>query len=458
MPDKLMSPQRQQQLLKAAESTIGLMNIGVDGHAALQKIAEDEMLNDHEVTVVAHAVNNSRQLAHLESSEGDEREDAFPLIDPRQVRPHGETQPATNADQSTGDRYGKQETPGDTTEQKYHEPEAVDVHQELSKAAAASYHDSGDYRLRADQPDHAQILREGWGLEKVAERPQYTSTVPFSKISHYRIGIDEGQMRYLRNIEACHQSIAKVAEAMRHLDAPEWGEVEKVAHQLGAEPATLDIIYAASGVEKFGQGRADLTKVASTVYTSQRVKELAEECVRADTFWKAAADVHAATAILREQYQEAEADLFPKEAAVTIDASPSHLAQPLASAPTDLLGGLQERTIRDALDQEAKGESGEVWEGPKPELKQELRELRTQHRLQQLMSDDFISGHGLPEVVDAYNAAISVNPNFGHAELVSYVRQHLATQGAVPFDQQIRARESKQVRYTREDVDQESLI
>lgn len=458
MPDKLMSQERHQQLLKAAEQTIGLMNIGIDGHAALQKVAEDELLNDHEVTTVAHAVNNSRQLAHLESSEGDEREDAFPLIDPEQVRPHGDTQPATNADQSTGDRYGKQEEPGDSTEQKYHEPEATDIHKELSKAASASYYESGDYRLRAEQPDHLQILRDGWGTSEVPERPNYTSTVPFSKISHYRIGIDEGQMRYLRHMEECQGAIAKVAEELRRLDAPQWGEVEKVAHQLGADQATLDIIYDASGVEKFGQGRADLTKVASTVYTSSRVKALAEECVRADTFWKAAADVHAATALLREQYQEAEAALFPKEAAVTIDASPGHLAQPLATAPTDLLGGLEERTLRDAFDQEAKGEKGETWAGPKPELKQELRELRTQHRIQQLMGDNFISGHSLPEVVDAYNSAVSVNPNFGQAELVSYVRQHLATQGAVPFDQQIRARERKQVSRTREDEDQESLI
>ncbi len=56
------------------------------------------------------------------------------------------------------------------------------------------------------------------------------------------------------------------------------------------------------------------------------------------------------------------------------------------------------------------------------------------------MEDEYIGGHSIPEVIEAYNAAMSVNPNFGRAELVSYIRQHLATQGAVPLDLQLRAR------------------
>jgi len=67
MSEKLMSDERHEHLLKSAEETVGLMNIGIDPNAALAKVAEDKNLNDHEVDVVAHAVNNSKQLAYLQN-------------------------------------------------------------------------------------------------------------------------------------------------------------------------------------------------------------------------------------------------------------------------------------------------------------------------------------------------------------------------------------------------------
>jgi len=45
-------------------------------------------------------------------------------------------------------------------------------------------------------------------------------------------------------------------------------------------------------------------------------------------------------------------------------------------------------------------------------------------------------------VVDSYNRAMSVNPRFGEAELTSYIRSDLATEGGVPLDLQLRATKS----------------
>jgi len=452
MTEQLMSSARQDQLMKAAEETVGLMNVGVEPNAALSKIAKDNDMNDHEVEVVAHAVNNGRQLAHIQNSPEDDREKEFPLIDPEKVRPHGDTQPATNADQNTGYRYGVQETPGEDTEAKMDAPDADEIQEDLRKSASNSYLEQGDYRLREEQPDYAGQLREGWGLsepqQKVAE---YVNPTPFAKLSHYRIGIEEANLRYLKRVDDCMGEMQKVANGMRRLDAPKWAEVEKTAAAMGAEKATLDMIFATCDIEKFGEQRADLSvKTASRIYALPKVYELAEHCVRADTLWKEAADVHTARGILQEQQSAAENALFPKEAAgspysnsplgvqTNVSASLGEFAEPIEKAPEEFTG-LTPDVLQHAIGGGApEGEGGP--QAPGYDFRQEMRNIDARSSIENLMQDDYISGHSTPEVIDAYNAAMSVNPDFGRAEMISYVRQHLATEGSVPLDLQIRAR------------------
>ena len=450
MTDELMSEARHIELIKAAEETIGMVNIGVDCNAALAKIAADKDLNDNEVSIVAHAVNNSRQLAHIQSTTGEEREDAFPLIDPDKVRSYGELQPTTNADVSTGNRYGDQETPGESTEQKFDDPDATEVHEEqLEKAAHLNYIGDGDFRLRKEPVDNAALLRDAWGLDSVPAPAEYIDPNPFAKISHYRIGIEEADVQYCQLVQQCTDSMEKVAEAMRRVDAPPWADVEHAAVKLGADDTTLDMIFDLTGLANFGEKRPERQeKTAGTLYVSERALEIAEDCVRANTFWKSAADVHAAGQVLRGEYVDAEASLLPKEAksetarlGAHFDMKPGDFAEAIEGAPREFLG------VSDELLQDLRG--GPVSPGTKsdlftlkPGVRGELKSYGVRNQIQDLMSDDFIGGHSLPEVVEAFNAAMSVNPHFGRAELVSYVRQHLATDGAVPMDQQIRARES----------------
>lgn len=460
MPENLMSDSRHAELIKAAEETIGLMNIGVDGNAALSKVAQDQTMNDHEVEIVAHAVNNSKQLAHLQTAEPEDREKPFPLIDPDVVK--NELQPPTNASTSVGDRYGPQDQPSQNAEDRAEQPDAVGIHKELLEKAAASSYEADELYLNGPSqvPDNLQVLRDDWGLqqEKVAlaqMKPHEDQFRPFQKLSHYQIGIEEARVRYLTKVSQCIDELQALHTEMRRLDAPEWQEVEKVAHALGAESATLDLAYAAADIEKFGQARADLqVKTAGAIQTTQRVRELADKIVCADTLWKEASDIYAAQQELERQLDQAESGLCQtKQAAGEYPYSPKELAggsipvdlgqiaQEVEQAPRDYFtspetlieasGGevdpkVEYRTMEDAFDQP---------------FRQGMANTDTRARIEGLMEDDFIGGHSLPEVVEAYNAAMSVNPNFGQAELVSYMRQHLATEGAVPLDLQIRARD-----------------
>jgi hypothetical protein len=439
MSEKLMSDERHEHLLKSAEETVGLMNIGIDPNAALAKVAEDKNLNDHEVDVVAHAVNNSKQLAYLQNNDGDDREGEFPLIDPENVRAYGDNQPATNADANTGDRYGSQECPGDNIEAKMDAPDAPEIHEELLKESNALCE---DYRLRPEAVDYGAVLREGWALGGVHKVAEYVDPNPFSHLTRYNVGIGEADMRYTAKTAETTDTMQEVADYMRRIDAPEWALVEKTAAALDASKPILDMVYAMSGIEKFGAARHDWSvKTAGQLKVSRTVLDLAEKCAHADTCWQEAADIHAAGQILREQLKVAEEDLFPKEEKLAA-LNPGELADPIEKAPEEF--GISSDTVQSAIG--GVGEKPETEAKPfKPSqaIRQELENVNARGQLEGLMEDEYVSGHSLPEVIDAYNAAMSVNPEFGNAELVSYVRQHLATQGAVPLDLQIRARPQK---------------
>lgn len=456
MPDQLMSEQRQQDLMKVAEETIGLMNIGVDGEAALRKLSEDKLLNDHEVELVAHAVNNSKQLHHLQTAAPEDREKTFEVINAKNITKKDERpQPATNAEGNSGDRYAPQETMGDSTAQKQDAPDAPEIHKELLDKAAESHQEYGDYRKKATTVDYAAILRDGWGLaQKQSKVAEYIDPNPYAKLGHTQIAIEEARLRESQCTYEALGTIQKVAERFRHVGAPAFEHIEKIATQLGVATETMDLIYRAGALDKFGEKRATHTKVASRMYVSQSDNDLAELCVHADTMWKTAANA----AVEMRQAEEAHKKVAQRVAALAgsmmdpadnmrFDLNPSSLEQPLARAPQDYsgLGETREEqvtTLSDALGSGGGADAGELKsfeEGIPLDVRQGLRNTDTRAAIEGLMEDDFIGGHSLPDVIEAYNAAMSVNPAFGRAQLVSYMRQHLATEGGVPLDLQMRA-------------------
>jgi hypothetical protein len=458
MPESLMSEARHECLIKAAEETIGLMNIGVDGNAALAKVAEDSDLNDHEVEIVAHAINNSKQLAHLQSSKPEDRENAFPLVDPKAVKVHQE-EPTTNADVETGNRYGSQDTPSQSAEDRFEGNDALDIQKEVSKEASVQ-----DFRTAGTKVDHAAALREGWGLQqaKVAQaqvKPNQDVWAPFRKLSGDAHVLQDASRAILELREAAEGVLAKLAYELRRTDAPKWAGIEKAAAASGVSSDTIDLVYNTAGLEKFGEARADLTKTASDrIFVSAREAAIVELCVRADTIIKEAGELVATRDAAQNSSSAAELDLLGVKTAGeaqsyapgafveggSIKFDPGAISKEFETAPQDIL----------SPDNMMIAAGGKPTGAEAPELsydnavgqgfRQDVANIDARGQIEGLMKDDYIGGHELPEVIEAYNAAMSVNPNFGRAELVSYIRQHLATKGGVPLDLQIRARNKGQ--------------
>jgi len=422
MPDDLMSDARQDQLMKGAAEVINLINIGVDPNAALKKVAADELMNDNEVTLVSHAVNNSSQLAHLQSSDDDEKEMPFPL---------------TNADVVTGDRYSSQEEKSEGAKQTEDQPDAIGIKDNLDKEAAASLKVAGDYRRRPEAVDHAATLRAGWGLDQgIPKVAEHVDPNPFAKLSSYKLAIEEARQKAAAAKDSCLLSLDKLAEAFRQTaQSVRYDNFEKAAALQGVGPEFLDIVYAAAG-DKWSLPRADMSVKTAHHYIDRDTSALVEECVRADGFWKEAAAAGAAQDVMQTRSDAAHQKLaedFPVKASL----SPGGLGDALGKAPEEI-GGIMD-PVSD-IQMMADMDVGEKKDEAKlsPSFQSELGAYDTRNEIEDLMSDKFVGGYDVPEVVEAYNSAKSVAPNMGQAELVSYVRQHLATKGAVPLDIQAR--------------------
>jgi len=453
--ESLMGDQRHEELLKAASECIGLMNVGVDGDIALAKVAEETDMNDHEVELVAHAVNNSKQVAHLQTSKPEDREKPFPLINVDSVKDlkANKLQPDTNAEVNTGDRYAPQEEMGDTTAIKQSAPDAVQINKKVIKDAQVSYTEAGDYRRVKVAEDGVAKLREAWGIVQPPHKYPTIPENPYLKIAVFDIGIDEARTRAAGARIKCLSLISKLANEFRRVDAPSFIAFEKAANAAGVSADLVDLIYESASLGKFNVGRADLTKTASNanIYVSDRVYDLVKESVRADTFLKEAIDTTAAGMVLESKKKLAAdkgggkdgvpSEWFsekPFDSSVSFDIG--QIGKEIEEYP-EAVGGLSPELLEGAMDAEQKTPSSlkSVFQATPSGFKHELDAYDVRASINELMQDQYISGHDLSEVVEAYNAAMSVNPRFSKAELISYVRQHLATQGAVPLDLQLRA-------------------
>ncbi len=499
MSEQLLSDARHAELMKAAEETIGLMNLpGIDPDAALTKVAADHGMNDNEVELVAHAVNNSSQLAHLQDSRPEDREKPFPLIDSEKVKSTLDQQPATNADQFTGSRYGTQEERPETALLDAEKGrDAIQIKDQLDKKSS--------FIPKRQEPDYEAVLRAGWGLSQqkvaAAQVPQYTDPNArariLTKLSH---AIEELRTLASGARTKCAHTLDAIAVEVRKFDAPKWSHVEKIAWVNGVEPAFLDLCHNRAEPDRWGSGeRADFTKVAHPrrIYATDREQALAAQIIDAHRLFKQSADHLAAMKLLQEKQaalspppttmnlvgettqlpsqaatgqpvagdlQDA-ADILPKPDTTQLqgETPQSEMAEAdeLEPAGTKIAAGgiitnvdpgtigksLQDvpqqffatpETLTDAFGEA--GEAGNIQSILGQDVRQNLHNVRTQDRLQELMQDEVIGSYSIPDVVDAFNQALSVNPNFGHAELVSYIRHHLATQGGVGLDLQIRAR------------------
>lgn len=418
---QLMDQRRHGQLIKTAAEVIELMNIGVDGDDALFKYAKEHELNGHEIELVAHAINNSRQLAHLQTSQGEDREKAFKLVDPDQVQ--NKLQPPTNGAQNTGDRYGEPEEPSETAEHRAEQPDAVGISTRVSKEA--SYLEERSFFSEPEAPDYTQEIREQWGIEqeKLTKLADHVTSTPLADSTSYRAGIEEARvMASMARLE-CEHLLDKIAGDLRLTVAPAFDRFSKIASEHQVPSDLIDIIWDHTGLEAFGE----ITKRAhDTSQLTALELRLVDMCHQLDGQWKRAADADAASHILCEQFAKEESEC------IGVQRTTQHKHAGFFDLPDDkkdesspIKSEPQKIDIDTAVPQ---------WQ------RQELKGLETRTRLENLMNDDYISGFSAPEVIEAYNEAISLDPHFSESELRSYVRQHLASQGAVPLDLQLRAR------------------
>jgi hypothetical protein len=249
--------------------------------------------------------------------------------------------------------------------------------------------------------------------------------------------------------DAIYNELDGLNRTFRSPSAPKFALFEQAARHSGVDPAFIDLVYNAGDLDVLNVKRASTwIEPGEIMDVPREIMDALGSIDRIVSFTKTAGEALADVELLRAKYAAGDerggkggkggfdVKLAPLEvepqtlsdagqSVLGLSETPAADAQAfLGSAPPET-GGSERRGLMDMLP----GAS-----------RQMVSESGEQLRLKRLMQDKYIGGHSLPDVVDAYNAALAVNPNFGDAELVSYVRQHLGTKGGVPLDLQIRAR------------------
>jgi hypothetical protein len=423
---EFMSDKRHDQLMKAGEDCIEMMNIGVHPDAALKKVAADCCMTDKEVTLVSAAVNNSKQLAHLQTADAPDKDKPFPL---------------TNAESVIGARSKADiDTLADSSDDKQDQPDAVEIAKKIA-SAEETYVEKRNYRKAAS--DDLDIIREAWAV-KSASLPVCNDKNPYHEAGQWKVAAEMASEEATKARDVAYACLDKIASAFTRLDAPSWAEFEKVAQNLEVEPLIVDAIYELAGITtprhaKVASGRIfinrDMAKLVDLVKT-------ANKSLQDSSDWLAVKELNLTKV----------AQLHKKLANDEGGSLASKVVAPLAvgSAIGSALKGTQD-SLADIVDMsgEAKdvfGATGDLTvDVPTSEAaldqssRQSIANSQSRASVEKLLADNYIGKHDLPDIVEAYNKAMSVNPRFGDAEVAAFVRQDLASKGAVPLDLMIRA-------------------
>lgn len=435
---KFMPDSRQDDLIKAAKDCLGLMGVGADPNDALYKVAEDAGLNDNEVVLVSHAVNNGALLNHLQTAEDDEKGDSFPLTNAKVVI----------------DRREKELRAPVSQQHKDEQPDALDIKDEVTKEA--SFIERTTYRKVASVS--VDDIRAELGIPRSSALPSAELDHPLAREQQLKHAYDTAQAEYTKAYQDVVGLIDSLSERLSYATAPKFASFEEASLALGVDSGLLDLIYRSGALDSIGQAR--LTKSASdgTVIVSPELGALLEDCVRADTILKQASAAHERAEAAKVEFDkvcvkaantEKSDGWFDGGVKTDIDFSPDKQLSSLervGSAPMDLLGGGAVESSTKLM----RGVTGDVDPSSKSDgatqsdlgsrFNQERENFDTAGTISRLMNDEFIKGHSIAEVVEAYNDAMNVNPQFGDTELKAYMRQHLASQGSMPLDLMIRAR------------------
>ena len=427
--------------MKAAEDCIGLINVGVDPDHAMAKLARENDLNDKEVDLVSRAVNNSKQVAQIQNSEPDQRDAPFLLV---------------NAASAKALARSLEQNGAPSTKAKQDQPDAVVIREDLAKQAADSYRLDGTL---FDQPvdRSVDLLKAAWAVPDHT-RPEYRDDNFNLALSRFEKAAEvAGDNLYAAKVKLASQ-LRHISNLFGRFGAPTWATFEKAAQQVGVSADTIDSIWQVRGQ---GDERVTHVKVAN-LRVDPATAELIQESVRADTFLKEAAELDALhdqavtqLAVQNAKYaggnkggDKGDDGWAPWD--IKAELSPKGFGDAIGSIPTTW-AGLGESPTETVLQASGSEPGAEIRDAVVPqEARQTLQNAKARDELERLMTDPYVKGFSLPDVIDAYNAAMSVNPRFGSAEITSYVRQHLSTRGGVPLDLQVRASTAHGVKETPE--------
>lgn len=411
---QLMSDDRHEHLVKAAEECVDLLNLGSDPNAALRHVKRSFELNDKEVVLVSHAVNNSKQLAHLQSSDSKDKSSPFPL---------------TDADAVVGaNSKADLDTPVDKPEQ----PDAVEIAERVKKEAVArTWENKDSYRfLGFDKVAALDELKTAWAVTS-APTPQDNDGNPYDAVSHLKIAADEARTEAVRLRDAAYASLEKIASAFLVGGAPSFAVFEKAATALNITPEVIELVYE-MGPEAIGVARNQEKYAGERMYVEPRIDALLKSAQAADEMWQQSANYEAARTHLLGQIRDEE---------TKIAADAKDFLEPVTKADDfagSMLPSLDPKSVESVTNVPTETKDVDV----DYKTQQQLQNSKARARIQALMQDDYVGKQSLPEVVESYNRAMSVNPDFGDAEIMAFIRQDLASKGAVPLDLMVRSSQS----------------
>jgi len=441
-----MSDDRRDALVKAAGDCIDLMNLGVEPTAALKKVAADNAMNDNEVVLVSHAVNNAKVLSHIQETKGDERGKPFPLTSAELVIGKPLDGDIETESQSAKDR---EEQPDSIETVKKTASVAIPkISQQMAKAACAqSYVADGYYRSTSlDVVD----LRSAWGLPADTSTPMLADEAPYAVLSQVKLAMEQATNEAGYHRELACAGVDQIAATFSKVAHPDYSVFEEAAKRSGVSQESLDIIYEFGELADIGIVRTQVKVAGDRMYISAEIAELVKIAKSIDEHIDASASRIAAMNILTELHQEHEVKLAALPKAVfdvgSMLDSAKDTSEKMGDLGTDVVKGLGfgESPGTDLMNLRG-GMKGEGAEIPKIDInvRQKLTNADARNKVEELLADDYIGKHNPVEVVEAYNLAMSVNPKFGRAELISYVRQHLANRGAMPLDLLLKVRQSQ---------------
>ncbi len=423
----LMSEDRQRHLLKCAGETIDLVNGGCDPTRALTKVAEEGALNGHEIDRVSTKINQALTLAHIQNAPEKERAGVFPL---------------TNADSVRAELFGKKQVQSGGASRAEDQPDAPSSDEKIPEppkmASQADYQVGGDFRF-------APVVKVLPRFVKTASELPTLERAP--RVQPAKTAYENAREDLVRQEIHLDSLVDAAIRPFLGTYGPSFAATEKAAHEMGCSEDVAELLFETGKLTHNGHYRA----ANSPVKIAHESREYAQSFLAVEEAIGKLAHAQVVREECLAKYRDAQEALSSWHDKVAAEAPPvvqlgfdgaaEQTRGILDSAMgTDNQEGGIEGTIQDAFG----GPAGMPSERPEKtlaekDIEQSSRNTSLRSTLLNAMQDPYVSGHGVPKVIDAINRANGLQPNLSEAELLSYIRQDLATEGGVPLDLQLRA-------------------